>query len=206
MNDNELSSMVRESVAGIRSSTPVDQIISRGHAVRVAAASSGRAGALVVAGAAALGVTALAARRSSGACGRRAGGRPIPPSSRLTAWTVAKQPSGEIDVTISQLQHPAQLQSHAAGRRTARPRELLRIILCSARRASPTRRAGARCEPSPGSTATTSSSTRSALPSGTGVAIYRRSPARDWTRSPSGTTPDARSNPPVAPVPCTARC
>ena len=34
MNDNELSSMVRESVAGIRSSTPVDQIISRGHAVR----------------------------------------------------------------------------------------------------------------------------------------------------------------------------
>jgi hypothetical protein len=111
MNDNELSSMVRESVAGIRSSTPVDQIISRGHAVRawrrrVPAA----AGALVVAGAAALGVTALApAGHLAPAAAGQAGSHPA--VVRLTAWTVAKQPSGEIDVTIRQLQHPAQLQA-----------------------------------------------------------------------------------------------
>lgn len=30
---------------------------------------------------------------------------------RLAAWTVAKQPSGEIDVTLRQLEHPAQLQA-----------------------------------------------------------------------------------------------
>jgi hypothetical protein len=110
MNDNELSSMVCESVAGIRSSTPVDQIISRGHAVRawrrrVPAA----AGALVVAGVAALGVTVLAPSGQLAPTAGQTGSRPA--VVRLAAWTVAKQPSGEIDVTIRQLQHPAQLQA-----------------------------------------------------------------------------------------------
>jgi hypothetical protein len=111
MNDSELSSMVCESVAGIRSSTPVDQIISRGHAVRawrrrVPAA----AGALVVAGGAALGVTALApSGHPAPTAAGKAGSHPA--VVRLAAWTVAKQPSGEIDVTIRQLRHPAQLQA-----------------------------------------------------------------------------------------------
>jgi hypothetical protein len=108
MNDLELSGIVRESVADICSSTPVDQIISRGHAVRtwrrrVPAA----AGALVVAGGAALGVTAFA---PSGQPAPSAAGS-HPAVVRLTAWTVAKQPSGEIDVTIRQLRHPSQLQA-----------------------------------------------------------------------------------------------
>jgi hypothetical protein len=111
MNDNELSSMVRESVADVRSSTPVDQIISRGHAVR---ASRRRvpvaAGALVVAGGAALGVTALA---PSGHPAPAAVGKASshPAVVRLAAWTVAKQANGDIDITIKQLQHPAQLQA-----------------------------------------------------------------------------------------------
>ena len=111
MNDNELSSMVCESVAGIRSSTPVEQIIRRGHAVRawrrrVPAAT----GALVVAGGAALGVTAFApSGHPAPTAAGNAGGRPA--VVRLAAWTVAKQANGEIDVTIRQLSHPAQLQA-----------------------------------------------------------------------------------------------
>jgi hypothetical protein len=111
MNDNELSSMVRESVAGIRSSTPVDQIISRGHAVRTwRRGVPAAAAALVVAGVAALGVTAFAPAGHPGptAVGKAGG---YPAVIRLAAWTVAKQPSGEIDVTIRQLEHPARLQA-----------------------------------------------------------------------------------------------
>jgi len=111
MNDTELSTMVRESVAGIRSSTPVDQIISRGHAVRtwrrrVPAAAA----ALAVAGGAALGVTAL---EPSGHPAPTAAGKAgsHPAVVRLAAWTVAKQANGDIVVTIRQLQHPAQLQA-----------------------------------------------------------------------------------------------
>jgi len=111
MNDNELSTMVRESVADIRSSTPVDQVIRRGRAVRawrrrVPAA----AGALVVAGGAALGVTALApSGHPAPAAAGTAGSRPA--IVQLAAWTVAKQANGDIDVTIRQLLHPAQLQA-----------------------------------------------------------------------------------------------
>jgi hypothetical protein len=111
MNDNELSSMVRESVAGIRSPTPVDQIISRGRAVRawqrrVPAA----AGALVVAGGAALGVTAVApSGHPAPAAAGKAGSHPA--VVRLAAWTVVKQANGDIDITIRQLQQPAQLQA-----------------------------------------------------------------------------------------------
>ena len=110
MNDSELSSMVCESVAGIRSSTPVDQIISRGHAVRTRRRIPAAAGALVVAGVAALGVTALA---PAGHPAPTAAGQTGSHSAivRLAAWTVTKQPNGEIDVTIRQLQHPAQLQA-----------------------------------------------------------------------------------------------
>jgi len=107
MNDNELSTMVRESVADIRSSTPVDQIISRGHTVRAWRRVPAAAGALVVAGGAALGVTALApsGHTPSGKAGSH------PAVVQLAAWTVAKQANGDIGITIRQLQHPAQLQA-----------------------------------------------------------------------------------------------
>jgi hypothetical protein len=111
MNDNELSSMVRASVADVRSSTPVDQVISRGHAVRARRRRvPAAAGALVVAGGAALGVTTLApsgppAPAAAGTAGSQ------PAVVRLAAWTVARQANGDIDVTIRQLRHPARLQA-----------------------------------------------------------------------------------------------
>ena len=110
MNDSELSSMVRESVAGIHASTPVDQVISRGHAIRARRRVPVVAGALVVAGGAVLGVTAVAPS-----------GHPVPTAAgkagshravvRLAAWTVARQANGDIDITIRQLRHPARLQA-----------------------------------------------------------------------------------------------
>ena len=112
MNDNELSSMVRESVAGIRSSTPVDQIISRGHAVRTwRRGVPAAAGALVVAGGVALGVTAVASSGHPAPTAAGKAGSSHPAVVRLAAWTVAKQANGDIDITIRQLQHPARLQA-----------------------------------------------------------------------------------------------
>lgn len=111
MNDNELSSIVRESVADIRSSTPVGQVISRGHAVRTRRRRvPAAAGAIVVAGGAALGVTTLV---SSGhpapAAAGKAGSHPA--VVQLAAWTVTEQANGDIDIAIKQLLHPAQLQA-----------------------------------------------------------------------------------------------
>jgi hypothetical protein len=102
MNDNELSTAVRESVAGIHSATPVAQIISRGRAVRARRRIPAVAGVLTVAAGAALAVPMLL---SSGHPGSH------PASIQLDAWTVAKQANGDIDVTINQLRNPAGLQS-----------------------------------------------------------------------------------------------
>lgn len=118
MNDNELSTMVRESVAEIHSATPVTQIISRGRAVRARRRIPGVAGALTVAAGTALAVTTLL---PSGHTGLQASGHPRPLSSghqgrhsaraQLAAWTVVKQANGDIDITINQLKDPAGLQA-----------------------------------------------------------------------------------------------
>jgi hypothetical protein len=116
MNDNELSTAVRESVADVYSATPVDRIVSRGRAVRARRRIPVAAGALTVAAGTALAVTTLVPGGQPGlAAGRSAlpaddpGSHPA--SVRLAAWTVAKQANGDIDVTINQLQNPAGLQS-----------------------------------------------------------------------------------------------
>jgi hypothetical protein len=115
MNDYDLSTAVRESVADIHSTTPVTQIISRGRAVRARRRIPGTAGALAVAAGAALAVTALVPSSHPGLpssthlISSRAGSHPA--SARLAAWTVARQPDGDIDITINQLQNPAGLQS-----------------------------------------------------------------------------------------------
>jgi len=110
MNDTELSTVVRESVADIHSATPVAQIISRGRAVRARRRIPGVAGALAVAAGTALAVATLL---SSGHPGLVSPGHPgsHPASARLAAWTVAMQANGDIDVTINQLQNPVGLQS-----------------------------------------------------------------------------------------------
>jgi hypothetical protein len=117
MNDNDLSTIVRESVAGIHASTPVDRIVSRGRAVRSRRLIPGVAGALAVTAATALAVTTLLAPGhtglASGHSGSLASGHPgsHPASARLAAWTVAKQANGDIDITINQLKNPAGLQA-----------------------------------------------------------------------------------------------
>jgi hypothetical protein len=107
MNDHELITAVRESVADVRSATPVARIISRGRVVRARRRIPGVAGALVVAAGTALAVTSLL---PSGHPGRPASGG-HPGGARLAAWTVARQANGDIDITINQLQNPAGLQT-----------------------------------------------------------------------------------------------
>jgi hypothetical protein len=118
MNDNELITAVRESVADIHSATPVAQIINRGRAVRARRRIPEVAGALAVAAGTALAVTVLLPSgrpglASSGQPGLASSGHPgsHPASAQLAAWTVAKLADGDIDVTINQLQNPAGLQS-----------------------------------------------------------------------------------------------
>jgi hypothetical protein len=110
MNDTELITAVRESVADIHSVTPVAQIISRGRAVRARRRIPGVAAALTVAAGTALALTTLL---PSGHRGLVSPGHPgsHPASVRLAAWTVAMQANGDIDVTIHQLQDPAGLQA-----------------------------------------------------------------------------------------------
>jgi len=117
MNDSELSTAVRESVAGIHAATQVDEIISRGRALRARRRIPAVAGALTVAAGGALAATALlpfghptaSAGRPAVASPGRTADRPV--SARLAAWTVAKQANGDIDVTINQLKDPAGLQA-----------------------------------------------------------------------------------------------
>ena len=110
MNDNELITMVRESVADVHTVTPVAQVISRGRAVRARRRIPGVAGTLAVAAGTALAVTTLVPSGHQGLLGSGHPGR-HPASAQLAAWTVARQVNGDIDVTIHQLQDPAGLQS-----------------------------------------------------------------------------------------------
>jgi hypothetical protein len=97
MNDHELIAALRESFTDVRATTPVDQIVSRGRAVRARRRIPRVAGAAGVAGAAVLGVAALLSP------GHQAG-------ARLAAWTVVRHADGSIYVTINQLLDPAGLQ------------------------------------------------------------------------------------------------
>jgi hypothetical protein len=119
MNDTELSTAVRDSVAGIRAATPVEAIISRGRGVRARRRIPVAAGALTVAAGAALAVTTLVPAGHSGLVpssrpGLASTGTPGGSHSnrvQLAAWTVAKRANGDIDVTINQLKDPAGLQA-----------------------------------------------------------------------------------------------
>ena len=103
MNDSELITAVRESVTSVHTATPVEQIVSRGRALRARRRLPGAAGALAAAAAAALTAAALVS----------AGHHPASsnPPAELAAWTVVKQPDGDVKVTIRQLRDPAGLQS-----------------------------------------------------------------------------------------------
>jgi hypothetical protein len=103
MTDEELITTVREQRGKVHMTTPVAQVISRGHAVRLRRRISGAAGALaIVAGVAVFAVISLSPASRQ-------------PGAQLAAWTVVKQGNGNIDVTIRQLSDPAGLQSTLRG-------------------------------------------------------------------------------------------
>ena len=102
MTDDDLITLVRQQRGSVQMTTPVEQIIGRGRALRTRRRiPSLAAGALAVAAAAALAVTALLP------AGHQAGRQP---PAQLAAWTVTKQADGTIKVTVRQLRDPAGLQ------------------------------------------------------------------------------------------------
>jgi hypothetical protein len=107
MNDDEVITTVTEQRDKVHSHTSVDQIISRGRAVR--------ARRRVPRVAAALGAVATVAAAVSVAlsASHPAASHPAshPLIARLAAWTVAKQANGDIKITIRELGDPSGLQS-----------------------------------------------------------------------------------------------
>jgi hypothetical protein len=87
--------------ADVHTTTPGEQILSRGRAVRARRRISTLAAALAVAVGAAVAVTALLPASHPAS---------HQPAAQLTAWTVVKRPDGDISVTIRELFHPAGLQ------------------------------------------------------------------------------------------------
>jgi hypothetical protein len=101
MNDEELITAVLDSVADVHTATPVEQIVSRGRAVRARRRVPRLTVALAAVAGAAIGVTALLPASHPAS---------PQPDARLTAWTVVRQPGGDVSVTIRQLYNPAGLQ------------------------------------------------------------------------------------------------
>lgn len=116
MNDDQLITVLREQRGKVTMTTPVEQIISRGRAVRVRRQVSGvaaAAGAAAAVAAVAVGVAFPAGHPAVGpaAAGHPAPSRPAgPPGVRLAAWTVTRQAGGSIKVTFRQATDPAGLQ------------------------------------------------------------------------------------------------
>jgi hypothetical protein len=114
-----------------------------------------------------------------------------PASVRLAAWTVAKQANGDIDVTINQLQNPAGLQS------TPRADGLPVNVTFSGPSPSASCQPYATSADELSAVAQWNTSDRSAflvinpsaLPSGTGVAIFDEPGAGVPVPSPSPGTP-----------------
>jgi hypothetical protein len=102
MNDDELITLVRAQRDKVPMTIPVEEIISRGRAVRTRRLVPWAAVALAIAAGVALAVSVLAP--ASHQATRR-------PTARLAAWTVTKLAGGNISVTISQLKDLAGLQS-----------------------------------------------------------------------------------------------
>jgi hypothetical protein len=98
MSDDELLTALREQRTKVPMSVPVQQVISRGRAVRARRQIAFAAVALVAAAAAVIATTLLP--------GHQASQRGI----HLAAWTVVKHADGTVYVTIRQLGDPAGLQ------------------------------------------------------------------------------------------------
>jgi len=88
MNDDELITILREQRDRVRMTTPVEEVIGRGRAVRARHRVRAAGAALAAAAAVAVGVALPASHPTSGA--------PV----HLAAWTVTRQANGSIKVTI----------------------------------------------------------------------------------------------------------
>jgi hypothetical protein len=102
MNDEELITLVREQRTKVPMTVPVEEILSRGRAVRARRRIPGLAGVLAVAAGAAVAVAVLVPYGHQ---------RPGQPGAQLAAWTVTKQADGDVYVTIRELRDPAGLQA-----------------------------------------------------------------------------------------------
>jgi hypothetical protein len=101
MND-ELITAIREQRSKVPMTTPVGQIINRGHAVRARRRIPGLAGALAALAALAFAVITLLPASHPAS---------HHPGIHLAAWTVVKQADGAVSVTIREMRDPAGLQS-----------------------------------------------------------------------------------------------
>ena len=106
MNDDELSTAVKEPFTDVHMTIPVDEIITRGRGVRTRRRIPVAAGGLAVAAGVAVGVATLLP-------GGHAASHPT--KATLTAWTVQKQANGDVRVTIRDLRDPSGLQARLRG-------------------------------------------------------------------------------------------
>jgi hypothetical protein len=102
MNDDNLAGRLREPFADVHMTTPLDQVIRRGRAVRTrrrrVRGLTGAVGAVTLAGSAVAAAALLVP-----------GGHPA--TAQLTAWTVTRDSDGGITVTVNQLKDPGGLQA-----------------------------------------------------------------------------------------------
>jgi hypothetical protein len=112
MNDDELITVLREQRGTVPMTTPVEQIISRGRAVRARRRAPGVAAAAAAAGVA----VSVALPASHLAAGHPSAGHPSAnhpgsgPGLQLAAWTVTRQADGSIKVTFREAADAAGLQ------------------------------------------------------------------------------------------------
>jgi hypothetical protein len=116
MNDGELITVLREQRGTVVMTTPVQQIISRGHAVRNRRRARGLVAAAVGTAAAAAVAVSVVLPASRPAASHPAASSPATshpaslPSVRLAAWTVTRQADGSIQVTFREATDAAGLQ------------------------------------------------------------------------------------------------
>jgi hypothetical protein len=110
MIDDELITVLREQRGKVVMTTPVEQIISRGHAVRNRRRVPGVAAAVGAAAAAAVAMS-VALPASHPAASHPAASHPATgPGVQLAAWTVTRQADGRIQVTFREATGAAGLQ------------------------------------------------------------------------------------------------
>jgi hypothetical protein len=99
MNDDELTTLIKEPFASVHMTVPLDQVVQHGRAARTRRRRRrGLTGAVALAGAA---IAAVALLVPSG----------HPPGPALAAWTVTRFPDGGFTVTVHQMRDPAGLQA-----------------------------------------------------------------------------------------------